>query len=203
MLIKTIVVGSIGTNCYIVTDPDTNECAVIDPGDESKRILNYIEDNKFKVRAILITHGHFDHTGAASDVSKHTNSKIYINKKDASSTDVTYKYYPGNNSIEYYSEGDTVEVGSLLFEVMETPGHSEGSVTLKCKNALFTGDALFRDSCGRTDLPGGNMEILQNSLLRLYNLDGDYEIYPGHMDSTTLQRERNYNYYMKYAAGNK
>lgn len=85
---------------------------------------------------------------------------------------------------------------------METPGHSPGSVTLLCENALFTGDVLFKDSCGRTDLPGGNMDILLKSLLRLYNLNGDFDVYPGHMESSTLDRERKCNYYMKYAADN-
>ena len=91
------------------------------------------------------------------------------------------------------------EKGGLTFTVLETPGHSPGSVTYRCEDALFTGDTLFRDSCGRTDLPGGDMETLMGSLLKLYDLPGDYEVYPGHMDSSTLARERAFNYYMRYA----
>lgn len=84
---------------------------------------------------------------------------------------------------------------------METPGHSAGSVTLQCGDVLFTGDTLFRDSCGRTDLPDGSMDVLMASLGRLAALKGDYEVYPGHMDCTTLDRERRFNYYVKYALG--
>jgi glyoxylase-like metal-dependent hydrolase (beta-lactamase superfamily II) len=92
-----------------------------------------------------------------------------------------------------------ISVGSLKFYVIETPGHSPGSVTYMCQDALFTGDTLFRDSCGRTDLNGGDMGQLMTSLLRLYDIPGDFEVYPGHMDSSTLNRERMFNYYMKYA----
>jgi len=202
MLIKTLALGQLGTNCYIVTDPDTLECAVIDPGDEYTVILDYLEEHKLKAKAIMLTHGHYDHTMAAFEVSINTGANIYINRKDCSSDpDSTYRYCHEGN-VTYYDEGDCVTVGSLEFHVMATPGHSPGSVTLRCQNALFTGDALFRDSCGRTDLPGGDMQILMASLLRLYNLEGDYEVYPGHMDSSTLDRERRFNYYMKYAVNN-
>ena len=101
--------------------------------------------------------------------------------------------------VNYVAEGQTIPVGGLTFTVLETPGHSPGSVTYRCEDALFTGDTLFRDSCGRTDLPGGDMETLMGSLLKLYDLPGDYEVYPGHMDSSTLARERAFNYYMRYA----
>ena len=92
-----------------------------------------------------------------------------------------------------------MEIGSLRFEVLATPGHTPGGVTLRCGEALFTGDTLFRGSCGRTDLPGGDMEALLRSLRRLCSLEGDYEVYPGHMDSSTLARERLFNYYCRSA----
>jgi glyoxylase-like metal-dependent hydrolase (beta-lactamase superfamily II) len=100
-----------------------------------------------------------------------------------------------------YKEGDVIRVGNLEFTVMETPGHSSGSVTLRCGDALFTGDTLFRDSCGRTDLGDGSMDVLLESLKRLAELDGDFEVYPGHADSSSLSRERSFNYYMRYANG--
>jgi glyoxylase-like metal-dependent hydrolase (beta-lactamase superfamily II) len=199
MLIKSFTVGQLQTNCYIVTDGKSLECAVIDPGAESGTILNYIEENNLKARCIFLTHGHFDHTTAADEVSRETGAKIIIHQKDASSGNPEGHKYQADEHTEYYKEGDIIVVGSLEFTVMETPGHSEGSVTLRCENALFTGDTLFRDSCGRTDLGGGNMEKLMISLKRLYNLHGDYEVYPGHADSTTLDRERRFNMYMKYA----
>ena len=126
----------------------------------------------------------------------------YINKKDANigGKHSSMKFDVANtDEVWFYSEGDKIEVGGLTFTVMETPGHSEGSVTLICEDALFTGDTLFRDSCGRTDFEGGSMEVLLGSLRRLHNLEGDYEVYPGHADSTTLDRERRFNYYMRRA----
>ncbi|MDR0490715.1 MAG: MBL fold metallo-hydrolase [Oscillospiraceae bacterium] len=199
MLIKTLPVGQLETNCYIVTDQDTRECAIIDPGAESNTILDYIESNNLKAKAIFLTHGHFDHYMALGAVMEVTGAPAYINERDVSDgiRRAPHKL-DGANELEYYNEGDVLNVGGLEFTIMETPGHSPGSVTLKCETALFTGDTLFRDSCGRTDL-GGDMDTLLSSLRRLSLLDGDYEVYPGHAETTTLDRERNFNYYMKYA----
>lgn len=202
MLIKSFTVGQLGTNCYIVTDPNTLECAVIDPGDEYTVILDYLEGQKVKCKAIMLTHGHLDHTMAAFELCINTGAEVYINKRDCSSEPGDTYSYCHEGNVTYYDEGDRVQVGSLEFDVMACPGHSPGSVVLKCQNVLFTGDVLFRDSCGRTDLPGGDMQILMKSLLRLYNLPGDFEVYPGHMDATTLDRERRFNYYMKYTINN-
>ena len=98
-----------------------------------------------------------------------------------------------------YEDGDILGVGSLEFQVIATPGHTPGGVTLLCGDTLFTGDTLFKDSCGRTDFEGGDMNTELCSLRRLAELPGDYEVYPGHMDSTTLERERRFNYYMQYS----
>ena len=200
MLIKSFAVGQLQTNCYIVSDENSLECAIIDPGAESGRLLNYVEENRLKVRFIFLTHGHYDHTMAVDEIVQETGAKVYINKKDTTkdNPDIPYKFFSDSN-VSYYNEGDRIKVGSLEFTVIETPGHSAGSVTLMCENALFTGDTLFRDACGRTDLGGGSMPVLLESLKRLYSLDGDFEVYPGHADSTTLSRERRFNYYMKYA----
>jgi len=198
MEIKTLPVGQIEANCYIVTDEATGHCAVIDPGDESNAILDYIESNGLKAQYIFLTHGHFDHTTAAKEVSAATGAPVYIHEKDTSQSPESYRFLT-DDAVRYYKEGDEIEVSALLFTVLETPGHSPGSVTLRCGSCLFTGDTLFRDSCGRTDLPGGNMQVLMGSLRRLAALEGDLEVYPGHMDSSTLDRERRFNYYMKYA----
>ena len=200
MLIKCIPVGQIETNCYIVTDENTLECAVIDPGDESNAILDYIEDHKLKPKYIFLTHGHFDHTMAVSAIHEETGAVVCMNKKDAGAVieNAPFKFNPPADTI-YYKEGDRLTVGSLTFDVLETPGHTPGGVTLKCGDALFTGDTLFAGSCGRTDLYGGDMNELLRSLKRLADLPGNYEVYPGHMDSSTLDRERRYNYYIKYA----
>jgi len=122
------------------------------------------------------------------------------NQFDANATldNAPFRFNPPAGTV-WYKEGDEFQVGSLTFRVLETPGHTPGGVCLLCGDALFTGDTLFRDSCGRTDLPGGDMPTLLRSLKKLGDLPGDYEVYPGHMDSTTLDRERRFNYYMKYA----
>lgn len=200
MLIKSFTVGQIQTNCYIVTDPVTLECAVIDPGAESNTILEYLDDNRLKCRAILLTHGHFDHTGGVEALAEETGAKVYMSRKDVRHTamDIGYHYQPPKGTI-FVSEGDEIKVGSLVFRVFETPGHSEGGITYICERSLFVGDTLFRDSCGRTDLPGGNGAEIMRSLKKLAELPGDYEVYPGHMEWTTLDRERACNEFMRSA----
>lgn len=200
MLIKSFTLGHVQTNCYIVTDEKILECAVIDPGAESNTILHYLEDNKLKCRYILITHGHFDHTGAVEEVMRQTGATVCMSHKDVkkSLTELGFRYTPPKGTV-FFNEGDKFTVGSLVLEVIETPGHSDGGVTFRCEDALFTGDTLFRDSCGRTDLPGCNGADLMKSLKKLYELPGDYDVYPGHEGQTTLERERRYNYYMQSA----
>jgi glyoxylase-like metal-dependent hydrolase (beta-lactamase superfamily II) len=201
MLIKTLVVGQIETNCYIVTDEKTLKCVVIDPGDESNTILDYLEANQLKAEAVFLTHGHFDHRLAVNTVSEETGAPVWINQKDVA-TGGRYDQFKltADEKVRFYVEGDKIDVGSLSFTVLETPGHSPGSVTLRCENALFTGDTLFRNSAGRTDLGEGNVQVLLRSLNRLSQLDGDFEVYPGHMDASTLDRERRFNEYVRYAA---
>lgn len=202
MLIKTIPVGQLMTNCYVVTDENTLDCAIIDPGDESGTILDYVEENKLHVKAIFLTHGHFDHQMGLPEVREETGAPVYVNRKDAflpGEKPSSFKF-GADGKVNFYKEGDTVKAGGLEFHVLETPGHSPGSVVLICENAMFSGDTLFRDSCGRTDLEGGDMNVILTSLRRLASLEGEYEVYPGHMDTTTLSRERRFNYYMNYAA---
>ena len=199
MLIKTIPVGQLETNCYIVTDEESLRCAVIDPGDESNAILDYLEDNHLRCEAILLTHGHFDHVGAVAAVAEETGATVYMSKKDdcgGSDPHLPFRLPAGG---EYLDDGDSVEIGSLRFEVLATPGHTPGGLSYRCGEALFTGDTLFRGSCGRTDLPGGDMDEELRSLKKLCALPGDYEVYPGHMDASTLARERALNYYCRLA----
>jgi hydroxyacylglutathione hydrolase len=202
MHIKTLTVGPIEENCYVVSDEQTRECAVIDPGDEAGRILDYIESEKLICRCILLTHAHPDHIGAVPEVMEETDAALYMDKKDdgtaIGSGDEAYSAPKGTR---FYSDGDVVKVGSLEFRVMETPGHTPGSVCLICGDAIFTGDTLFRDSCGRTDFAAGNTDHMMASLRRLAELPGDYEVFPGHMFSTSLDRERRYNYFMRAAVG--
>lgn len=197
MLIKTLPVGQLETNCYVVTDENSLDCAVIDPGDESGVILDYLESNHLHCTHILITHGHFDHTMAVRAVQEETGAQVYMHEKDAHATPETanMRFNPPDGAI-FYKEGDTVCVGALTFQVLETPGHSEGSVCLLCEDTLFTGDTLFAGSCGRSDFPGSDPAKMAASLTRLYHLEGDYEIYPGHAEPSSLQRERFSNPYL-------
>lgn len=200
MLIKCFALGHIQANCYIVTDEDTLDCVVIDPGGESNTVMQYIEDNHLKCRYILLTHGHFDHTGGVDGVFKETHAPVVMSKNDLKQNlaQLGYKYNPPKGAI-FVKDGDSIKFGSLTMKVIETPGHSEGGLTFLCEDALFTGDTLFKDSCGRTDFPGCSGAELLRSLKKLADLPGDYEVYPGHMESTTLERERNFNFAVRQA----
>ena len=203
MLIKTITVGAYETNCYIVADEKTLDCAVIDPGADCTEILNYLEETHLRCRFVLLTHGHFDHTGAVNDLLAETDALLCMHKADVGVTvgGDYYRFVPPEDT-KYYQDGDVVCVGALSFTVIETPGHTPGSVSLECtesgsgERALFTGDTLFRDSCGRTDFPGSSTEAILRSLKRLAELPGDCEVYPGHGFATTLARERSVNYFV-------
>ena len=197
MLIKTLPVGQLETNCYVVTDENALVCAVIDPGDESNTILDYIEDNKLSCKAILITHAHFDHVSAVNAMLEATGAELYMCEKDLelAKTGASGRFTPPENT-HFYKDGDEVKVAGLTFKVMETPGHTPGGVTLICGDALFTGDTLFAGSCGRTDFAGGSMEVELQSLAKIAALPGDYEVYPGHMDCSTLETERRFNPYL-------
>ena len=200
MLIKTLPVGQLETNCYVVTNEKTLECVVIDPGDESNTILNYLEDNHLKCVAILLTHGHWDHVGAVNTVKEETGVPVYMNRQDDTNVcGIPYYSFPMPKDGHYIQDGDVLDLAGLHFDVIGTPGHTPGGVTFRCQNALFTGDTLFQGSCGRTDLPGGDMYELLDSLKKLCQLKGDYEVYPGHMGSSSLERERMFNYYCRAA----
>lgn len=203
MLIKNLVVGRLETNCYIVTNEDTLEAVVIDPGDEINTIMDYVESNKLTVKDIFLTHGHFDHTRAAYAVSEETGAPIWIHKADTvqDGKKDLYKFFPLEDT-KYYDDGDVITSAGMEFRVMWTPGHSVGSVMLFCKDAIFSGDTIFKGSVGRTDLPGGDMDTMMRTLKLIGSaVVGDYEVYPGHMDSTTMDRERRFNEYLRYAGG--
>ena len=204
MLIKTLPVGHLETNCYVVTNETTLECVVIDPGDESNTILDYLEDNHLTCRAIFLTHGHFDHTGACETVAEETAAPVYMNPADDASRRKSshFPYSLPENGIPF-TDGSTVEAAGMKFEILFTPGHTPGGVTIQSDGVLFTGDTLFRGSCGRTDLDGGDPAQLEESLRKICAFVGSYEVYPGHMDSTSLVREKNFNYYCRKAMHNK
>lgn len=197
MQVKMMQVGPIGTNCYILEDG--KKAAIIDPGDEPEQILFALNGMDCQVEYILLTHGHYDHTTAVPDLHEVLpEAKIYIHREDANGTGS--RVFPLAGQVEdlhFYDEGDVLPLGSLAIEVLHTPGHSRGSVTLKVEDVLFTGDTLFAGNCGRTDLPGGSWEEMLRSLGRLGKLEGNYHVLPGHESTSNLAQERKYNPYLK------
>ena len=200
MIFKQLSVPPIGTNCYIFGDDATKMGAIVDPGGDAAGILAAVHDLGLTVSAILLTHGHYDHVGALPELRKALpDVPVYLHPAGASIRDGVL--IPGPGPTEDYVDGDRVAVGGLTVEVLHTPGHTPGGVSLKVGDTLFTGDTLFRGSMGRTDLPGGSYDQLMDSLRRLAALPGDYKVCPGHDALSTLETERKSNYYMREALG--
>lgn len=200
MLVKTMQVPPIGTNCYVLADEKEKVCAVIDPGGDAAGILELLKADGLTLSAILLTHGHFDHTGAVADLEKACpNTPVYIHKGDVEGANPSVFPPLTGIALTYYDEGDRVMVGSIPVDVLHTPGHSKGSVTLKVGDVLFCGDTLFAGSCGRTDLAGGSYDEIMASLKKLGELPGDYHVCPGHDVTSTLERERRSNPFLREA----
>ena len=196
MKISYLPLGLYATNCYIAYDEATNNAAVIDPGDQAEQLLSILEQQGLTVKLILLTHGHFDHTGAVDALRTATGAPVYIHKADLD-TAICRDALDLKGEFHFYDEGDTVTLDAMTFRVLHTPGHTPGSVCLICGNALFAGDTLFAGSCGRTDLPKGNWDEMERSLKRLYELEGDYTVLPGHEGLSTLDQERKTNPFMR------
>ncbi len=206
MKIETLQVGPIRTNCYILYDETAKVCAVIDPGEEGDRIADAVEKSGCSLQYVFLTHGHFDHFTGLAALLGHYDVPVYIQPKDAVEQDDGSDYsirFPRLDEVHqrWYGEGDELRLGNLTIRVMETPGHSQGSVCLVVEDVIFSGDTLFRGSCGRTDLPGGDYRAVLESLGRLGRLEGDYHVYPGHDRDTTLAEERRLNPYLRHGMG--
>ena len=203
MKVKLMQVGPIGTNCYILEDDETNKAAVIDPGGDADKIFDVIEADGVEVEYILLTHGHYDHTTGVPELKKRCPAaRVYIHRADANGAGNQLFPLAGQvKDLNFYQEGDTICLGGLTIRVLETPGHSPGSVTLEVGDVLFTGDTLFFGSMGRTDLRGGSYEDIMASLKRLGALEGDFHVCPGHDRLSTLERERKYNPFLGEAMG--
>lgn len=205
MEIKTLTLGELATNCYIVISAAGN-AAVIDPADDAQRILDTLGKENAELKMILLTHGHFDHTGAVADLKKQTGAKIYIHSKDECMLDDTiknvaylcpgYSYKPFTADV-LVSDGDIIRLDEIEFSVMHTPGHTAGSVVYFADNCMFAGDTIFEGSAGRTDFYSGDYIAQRNSLARIAALREDYLIYPGHGSSTTLKQEKKFNQFLR------
>ena len=202
MTIKTLQVGPIMTNCYLLCDEDAKVCALIDPGDDAARVEQLVGQSGCALKYILLTHGHFDHTSAVRPLlERYPDVPVYIHEKDSVTGrggELLFTRVDEQHQ-RYYKEGDVLPLGGLSLRVMETPGHSEGSVCLLLdrEHVIFAGDTLFRCSCGRCDFPGGSYPKLLASLGRLAALESDWRVLPGHDRETTLDFERRMNPYMR------
>lgn len=188
MKIRKIPVEMLQENCYFVSD-ENGETAVIDPGDEADRLLGLLQSGGLTPCCILLTHGHFDHVGAAAALAERYHCPVYLHEADrALPARLTGGPLPQTRALH---EGDELAVGALRFRVLETPGHSAGSVSLLCGDALFSGDTIFAGgSWGRTDFPGGSEPALRTSLRRLAALPPQTRVFPGHGPETTIAAER-------------
>ena len=205
MKIQMLQVAPLGTNCYIVCDENAKLCAVVDPGGDAARIDRAVKDGGYTPVCILLTHGHYDHTGGVAELQNlWPGVPVYLSKKDrfpAGSAEARL-FLPLEGDVRDYGEGDVITVGELEFRVMSTPGHSEGSVTIRVGDVLLCGDTLFAGSCGRTDFTGGSMRKMMDSLKRLAQLEGDLDVLPGHMELSDLETERARNPYVIQALRN-
>lgn len=182
-------VGNYQANCCLVFD-NQNTAVVIDPGEEAARILRNIEENKLSVKAILLTHAHFDHIGAVKQVQKATNAPLWVHEAEVPAlTDRQFNMMPIPYSLSADRElhdGEQVTVGDLVFTVLHTPGHTAGSVCFMCEDTLFSGDTLFACGVGRTDFPSGDTRALWNSLKALSQLPPHTRVVAGHGEETTI-----------------
>ena len=200
--IDTLPLGSYQTNCYIVRSDSAKSCTVIDPGYEPDTILAFLQQEGLTLDAILLTHGHFDHVGAVKALAEATGCTVWMREGDYSqfNNPTNLYFYPLANcnspEIHFCEEGESISAGGLTFRVIETPGHTWGSVCYLCEDAMFCGDTLFAGACGRIDLPGGDRAAMLNSLERLREMDADYRVFPGHGGSSTLFREQQTNPYL-------
>jgi glyoxylase-like metal-dependent hydrolase (beta-lactamase superfamily II) len=193
MQIHILTLGAYQTNTYIVAQD--NRCVVIDPGYEADTIAFFLQKHTLTADAIFLTHGHFDHVGAVKALVETLSCPVYIHEAELSMPQMMTA-----GKLHYthtYGEGDRISAAGLSFRVLHTPGHTPGSVCLIAEDACFSGDTLFANSCGRTDLPGGDWATIRRSLNRLAQLENDLKVFPGHGESTTLAAEKRYNPYMQ------
>jgi hydroxyacylglutathione hydrolase len=200
--IDILELGQIEVNCYLVSD--SGQAILIDPGDEPEKIVELIQNRKVTITKIVITHGHNDHIGAVAKLKEFTHAPVLIHKNDAkmlTDAQANLSAYFGVPVVAepadgYLNDGDIIEMGAFKFKVIHTPGHTPGGILLWEPNSkiVFTGDTLFADSIGRTDLPGSDHDAMMHSLRqKVMSLPDDTIVYPGHGPATTIGEERKSN----------
>jgi glyoxylase-like metal-dependent hydrolase (beta-lactamase superfamily II) len=206
MILEKFEVGMLQTNCYLAGDEKAGRAFVIDPGGDEARIARRMKERGLEIAGILLTHAHFDHALGAWALKELVGGEIYMHPKDEPLLHdrmVGLGAVPGGASKtsgyrvdKLLKEGDRLEAGALRLEVLETPGHTPGHVSLYCRDErlVFVGDLLFAGSIGRTDFPGGSFEQLLRSVReKIFPLDGNTAVWPGHGPETTVEREKRHN----------
>ena len=201
----TIQVGGFEVNCSILSE--NGKAWIVDPGQEGDRIVKLLRERGLSLQAILLTHAHFDHIGGVCPIVAATGVPVYLGPEATGLPDWLMRGYalPGEDEenranrkllpeeLHILREGDKISLAGIEFSVLETPGHAVGSLCYLCGDNMLSGDTLFYGTYGRTDLPGGSPADMARSLAKLKALPGDYNVYPGHGEITTLARERDTN----------
>jgi len=210
MLLMRLVVGPLQVNCFILADEKTREAVVIDPGDDAQDILLIIKEKGLKVLYIVNTHGHFDHIGANKAIKEATGAEILIHEGDSAvlasapsqSAMFGMKSVSSPSADRFVKHGDVIRAGEVSLRVLHTPGHSPGGICLLEEGIVFTGDALFAGSIGRTDFPGGDLATLLRSIkTNLLTLPDDTKVFSGHGPASTIGDERRENPFLNDQSG--
>lgn len=206
MILKSLAVGPIMANCYILGCERTKSAAVIDPGDDADQILMKLAEDNLTLKYIINTHGHFDHVGGNSALKKASGADLVIHPADKpmlaelGRTAASFGL-PAENSPppdQTVDEGDVLSFGDISLKVLHTPGHSPGGISLHTDSMIFVGDTLFAGSIGRADLPGGDFNTLIASIkTKLLPLGDDTKVYTGHGPETTIEREKRSNPFLR------
>lgn len=200
LLIKPV--GALQANCYVLFDKEGGEAAIIDPGFDGRKFIEILNEKNLKLKYIILTHGHGDHIGGVSELLSSLKTELLIHKEDEEMLTDKVKSgsgmigYPDVNvsATVYMKDGDELSLGDEKLKIIHTPGHTKGGVSILAGKRLFVGDTLFNGSVGRTDFPGGSFEELKSSIQdKLFILDEDTIVYPGHGGATTIKKEKNTN----------